>query len=334
MNLQMWVKALKIIPKIEKSEWDRLDIISRWLIACRAAVLVLTFVSAAIAGLLAIKDGLFHPGAWVLVMIGLLFAHAANNLLNDLTDFDRGVDRGNYFRTQYGPQPLEQGLLTRQQVLTYAAFNLVIALLCGILLFWMRGWLILALTAAGAVFLFFYTYPLKYIGLGEITVVIVWGPLMIGGGYYAITGVWDWMVVLASLPYALGATTVIFGKHIDKLAEDKAKGIHTLPVILGEAAARRAAQGLMVLMYALIALLVATGYFSPVLLLVFLAIFFARRPWQMYNQPRPAAPPADLETGIWPMWFVAAAFYHNRAYGLLLVFSMLLAVVLKPIIGF
>ena len=46
----------------------------------------------------------------------------------------------------------------------------------------------------------FYTWPLKYIGLGEIAVLLVWGPLMIGGGYFVITGVWDWNVVLAGLP--------------------------------------------------------------------------------------------------------------------------------------
>ena len=63
---------------------------------------------------------------------------------------------------------------------------------------------------------------------------VVWGPLMIGGGYFVMAQQWSWNVVLASLPYVLGVTTVIFGKHIDKLREDKAKGIHTLPVILGE----------------------------------------------------------------------------------------------------
>ncbi len=50
-------------------------------------------------------------------------------------------------------------------------------------------------------------------------------------------------MVLASLPYALGPTTVIFGKHIDKLDADKAKGIHTLPVIIGEKAARASYHG-------------------------------------------------------------------------------------------
>jgi 1,4-dihydroxy-2-naphthoate octaprenyltransferase len=53
MNFKMWIKALQIIPRIDKQEWDKLDVISRWLIATRAAVLIMTFISAAIAGLLA-----------------------------------------------------------------------------------------------------------------------------------------------------------------------------------------------------------------------------------------------------------------------------------------
>jgi 1,4-dihydroxy-2-naphthoate octaprenyltransferase len=54
-------------------------------------------------------------------------------------------------------------------------------------------------------FVLFYTWPSNN-ALGELAVLIVWGPLMIGGGYYVITGAWDWWVVLASLPYALGVT--------------------------------------------------------------------------------------------------------------------------------
>ena len=51
MNVAMWGKALRIIPRIEKSEWDDLDVVSRWLIATRAAVLIMTFISASIAGI-------------------------------------------------------------------------------------------------------------------------------------------------------------------------------------------------------------------------------------------------------------------------------------------
>ena len=42
------------------------------------------------------------------------------------------------------------------------------------------------LLAAGAFFVLFYTWPLKGLGLGEVAVLVVWGPLMIGGGWRMI----------------------------------------------------------------------------------------------------------------------------------------------------
>ena len=60
MNVSMWRKALNIIPSVTKEEWDELDLISRWLIASRAAVLIMTFISAALAGLFALRDGAFQ----------------------------------------------------------------------------------------------------------------------------------------------------------------------------------------------------------------------------------------------------------------------------------
>jgi 1,4-dihydroxy-2-naphthoate octaprenyltransferase len=59
MAKHMWVEALSGIPRITKAEWNELDIISKWLIATRAAVLIITFLSAGISGILAYRDGLF-----------------------------------------------------------------------------------------------------------------------------------------------------------------------------------------------------------------------------------------------------------------------------------
>ena len=92
MNISMWIKALQVIPRIDKNEWDQLDVISKWLISTRAAVLVMTFISAALAGIFAYQDGAFNFWYWLLVTIGLIFAHAVNNLLNDYTDYVKGVD--------------------------------------------------------------------------------------------------------------------------------------------------------------------------------------------------------------------------------------------------
>ena len=331
MNPAMWLKALRVIPRISKDEWDRLDILSRWLISTRAAVLIMTFLSAAIAGILAFQQGMFDLGRWVLLVLGLILAHATNNLLNDFTDYIKGVDQDNYYRSQYGPQPLVHGLLTKRQLLMYAAVTGLMALIAGAALVYLQGGYSLMLLALGVFFVLFYTYPLKYIALGEIAVLIVWGPLMIGGGYYVITGVWDWQVVIAALPYALGVTTVIFGKHIDKIDMDKSRRIHTLPVLLGERASRFATVGMFILQYLSVGYLVLTGFFSPALLVVGRAVRSFFRVLPIFRAPRPAEKPADYPD-VWPNYFVAGAFVHNREFGMLYLLGLILESILKALI--
>jgi 1,4-dihydroxy-2-naphthoate octaprenyltransferase len=286
----------------------------------------MTFNAAAIAGLLAARDGRFDLVLWLLVTVGLLFAHATNNLVNDFTDFVSGVDKDNYFRAQYGPQPLEHGLMSKGQLLAYIAVTGGIALATGIGLVAFRGQATLALLGAGAFFVLFYTWPLKYIGLGEVAVILVWGPLMVGGGYYVITGSIDGNVILASLPCALAATTVLFGKHIDKLGDDEAKGIRTMPVLLGEHNARAATIAMLTLEYALVALLIASGYLSWLMLIVAAALNWYVRAVRIYAHERPAAPPPEYPPNVWPLWYSAVSFQHTRRFGGLFLLGLLLDV--------
>src|SRR6186997_2020556 len=159
MNFAMWRKALNVIPDVSKSEWDQLDVISKWLISTRAAVLVMTFISAALAGLFAWRDNSFSFLPWIALTLGLILAHASNNIFNDYTDFMRGVDKDNYYRNIYGAQPIASGLMTQRQHLTYFAVTALIALVFGLYLAWYTNfsgttWVLLAL---GAFFLLFYT---------------------------------------------------------------------------------------------------------------------------------------------------------------------------------
>jgi 1,4-dihydroxy-2-naphthoate octaprenyltransferase len=140
---------------------------------------------------------------------------------------------------------------------------------------------------------------------------------MIGGGYYVLTRSWDWGVVAAGAPYALGVTTVIFGKHIDKLAVDKAKGIHTLPVLIGEKAARYAVIALMIAPYLIVLALIGLRFFTPVLVLVLLALPSLRRFLPAFLSPKPETRPEGFPDGQggWPLYFAALAFVNNRGFG-------------------
>lgn len=325
----MWKKALNVIPEVSKNEWDQLDVISKWLISTRAAVLVMTFISAALAGLFAWRDGGFSFLPWLALALGLIMAHAANNIFNDFTDFVRGVDKDNYYRNIYGAQPIASGLMTQRQHLTYFAVTGLIALLFGLYLAWYSGfsvtsWILLGL---GAFFLLFYTWPLKGMAMGEVAVLIVWGPLMIGGGYYVLTHQWNWNVVIASLPYVLGVTTVIFGKHIDKLDQDRIKGIHTLPVLIGEKAARYAVLAMMIAPYLFTVYLIAIKFFTPVMAIVFLALPTFLNIYPKFLKPKPETRP-DGQVG-WPLYFVGYAFVNNRKFGSLFMLGLLIDVALR-----
>ena len=322
-NINMWGKALTVMPRIDKAEWDALDIVSRWLIATRSAVIIMTFTSAAFAGLLAYKVGKFDLTLWLLVTFGLCLAHATNNIVNDITDHYNGVDQGNYFRNQYGPQTIEAGFMSVRQMVEYAIMTGLAALAIGGYLVWLRGDIALWLLGAGAFFVLFYTWPLKYIGMGEPAVLLVWGPLMVGGGYYIITGSWSNDVAMASIAYALGPTAVLFGKHIDKLEADSGKKIRTLPVILGEKASRYSVVGMLIAQFFVVAYLVVTGYFHPVMLIVLASAPSLKRVLRVYRHPRPEGPPPELPHGVWPLYFVATAFWYNRRFGLFFLLGLL-----------
>ncbi len=325
IDFRMWGKALKTIPKISKEEWINLDFISKWLISTRATVFVMTAISSIIGGILAFGSGTFIWVNFLAAFFGLIFAHASNNLINDLVDSRLGVDKGNYFRAQYGPQTLEHGLFSVKELYLYIAVSLILGLTCGVFLVWQTGLTTLYLLLAGLFFVIFYTWPLKYYGLGELTVIIVWGPLMIGGTYFVATGgVWSWTAVLIGLAYALGPTTVLFGKHIDKADQDIKKKVYTLPVILGEKVSRWTTIGLWVLQYVLIAYLIIAGDVSIAMAIVLLAVpkfIWASR---VFSRPRPAEEPEGYVGTGWPLYLVSHAFVYNKRFGMFFLLGLIL----------
>jgi 1,4-dihydroxy-2-naphthoate octaprenyltransferase len=312
----MWLKALKTMPRLSRKEWEGLDVLSRWLVITRAAALIMSLTSAGIGGLLALQQGPVTIWIWVLIGFGLMMAHGTNNLLNDRVDFGRGVDRGNYFRDQYGPQVLETGYLSKGRHTVYLVVTGVLALASGVVLGLMTGWTTWALIGIGAFFLLFYTWPLKYIALGELSLLLVWGPLMIGGTFFVLTGTWSWWAVLAGLPYALGVSATLVGKHMDKMDMDREKHITTLPVLLGNPASRVVVIAMIALMYLVLAFMVILGKLTPAMLLPFVSlIFFFRNVLPMFRAARPTRKPPNYPAEAWPLWYVASTFVFTRRFG-------------------
>ena len=333
-GLAMWRTALWTLVKMDdKAAWDRLDVVSKWLIATRSAVTTVTIYACIMSGLLAWRDGHFAWLPWLVVTVGLFIAHGTNNLLNDYTDYSRGLDTNNYFRTQYGVHPLVQGFWTKRQQLRWFAASGVLAVLAGIyaLIYTDFSPAVIGLFAFGAVVLLLYTWPLKYLGVGELSIFLIWGPILFAGVYIVLAKGWTsnvWNVALAGVPFGLSVASINVGKHIDKRADDKQRGVGTMPVRLGETAARYINMAALVLIYVVVVYLIfVPRYFTPVMLIVFLAVNRLILALRVLGKPRPAEPPKGYPA--WPTWFSAFAFNHNRMFGGLFILGLIVDTLLR-----
>ncbi len=314
---ELWANWKETILSCNLSADRPMDAISKWLILTRACVFSMTLTSGLIGVLLAATAPEFNLIYGLLAALGITVAHASNNLLNDYFDLETGLDSSeDYARAQYAPHPILSGLVTRGQMRLAILLLNVVDLGIMVFLIAMRGWPIAAFALAGLFISYFYTAPpvrLKRIGLGELAVFLIWGPLMTGGTYFAATGSLPGWAILATLPYALVVTTVLIGKHIDKISMDKPRRIRTLPVILGEKTALRLNQILFVAFYPVVIILVLTGDLSVWLLLTLLSVPMLIDTLKRYSEPKPTERPENYP--VWPLWFVSIAFRFTRLAG-------------------
>jgi 1,4-dihydroxy-2-naphthoate octaprenyltransferase len=323
----------EILETANPPKSGRMDAVGKWLVITRAAVFPMTIWSGLIGGLLAVGAARAAGAPAVdyallsLAIVGLVLAHAANNMINDYFDMTGGIDTDDYVRALYAPHPILSGWVTKAQLRN--AILLVNAACAAIMigLAVVRGPLIIVFALAGLFVSVFYVAPpirLKYHGLGEPGVFLVWGPLMVGGTFLAASGTVGWWVLLVSVPYALIVTAVLFGKHIDKIEADAKLGVRTLPVILGETRARRVGSWLMIAFYPLTLVAVLTGLVGPWVLLVVLGVPRLLQVLRVFAQPKPAGPPPGYPERGWPLWFVGYAFIHTRRAGGLFTLGLLL----------
>jgi 1,4-dihydroxy-2-naphthoate polyprenyltransferase len=293
-----------------------LDAVSSFLYAARSVILVISAQAAIIAGLLAANVGRFEPGKFIAVLVGFVTAHMISNLSNDYFGFRRGHDTPDSPRMRYTLHPLASGVLDVRTLLTGFAMLAIVGLGITAYFIFERGWIATAFAIAGVALMVLYDAaptPLKSIGLGEFAVLLVWGPLMIGGGFAMIAGYVSGDAMLASLPFGLGVMTILTGKHIDQMEFDSRRDIRTLPVLLGEHAARVLNIAAICAIYAIVAVLIGIGRLTPFAAAIMLALPRAAHAIKIMSRPRPPAAP-DGYVG-WPLWYHRACLEHNRLLG-------------------
>jgi len=176
----------------------------------------MTFVATCLAGIMTYSIGSFDPFLFILTMIGLIIAHTASNMTNDWYDVKHGVDE-NAPTAQYRPHPLLFGEVDKgtYKMVIFAQFAVGLAI--SAYLTWLQGLPVMVFSVLGVLFSVFYTADpimLKHHTLGEISVFLAFGPLMVGGAFYAISGQFSWDPLLASTPIGLLIALVLLANNL------------------------------------------------------------------------------------------------------------------------
>ncbi|MDC0358855.1 1,4-dihydroxy-2-naphthoate polyprenyltransferase, partial [Oligoflexia bacterium] len=207
---------------------------SRWVLAMRPKTLPAGAVPVLVGAIMAFEVTTPSPFTIGLILLSALAIQIATNLANDLCDFKSGADSS----SRTGPLRVTQaGLVTESEMKLAIALVVLFALLCGIPLVFIGGLPILLIGLLSILCALGYTagpYPLAYTGLGDLFVLIFFGPVAVGGTHYILTHNVTMPVLLIGLAVGMISTAILVVNNLRDYNSDKQCGKLTLAVKFGK----------------------------------------------------------------------------------------------------
>jgi 1,4-dihydroxy-2-naphthoate octaprenyltransferase len=246
-----------------------------WLLAARPRTLPAGVAPVLVGTALAVaeRDSL-RVGAFIAALLGAIFIQVGANLSNDYSDARRGADT----EDRLGPVRVTAGgLVPPKQVLTATYISFGVAVLCGVYLIVIAGWVILAIGAASILAGVLYTggpRPYGYEGLGDVFVFLFFGLVAVTGSYYAQVETLTWEAFALAVPVGLIAAAILAVNNIRDAPTDARVGKKTLAVRLGRAPARSiyAAEVYVAFLVPVVVWLAGGEHVGPWVLLTWLAL--------------------------------------------------------------
>ena len=231
-----------------------------WIKALRAYSYPASVVPIVLGTALAYRQlGGIHWGAFLIALVGGIFLHTGCNLINDVYDYRRGIDREGTFG---GSGVLVAGELSVDAVAAAGWGCLIAGGLLGAILVADVGWPLVALGGFGVAAAALYTATpaaAKIHGLGNPLVFAAMGVGMTLGGEMVQTGGASLRAALASLPIAFLVTAILHANDTRDLADDRESAIRTLAIALGPERSRTVLSALLAAAYGTTILLAVTG---------------------------------------------------------------------------
>lgn len=237
-----------------------------WLLAARPATLTAALVPVMVGAAVAFAENGFALVPVLAALFGAMAIQVGTNFANDVFDFEKGADT----EDRLGPvRAVQAGLLTPGQMRQgmYVAFGL--AVVAGIYLTVVAGPTIILIGVASIISGIAYTagpYPLAYVGLGDVFVMLFFGFVAVMGTIFVQTGTWSMLGALAAAPIGALSTGVLVVNNVRDRQQDVLVNKRTLAVRFGRKFAEVEYAVLLVVAYGVPALLLYQGRGVQILL--------------------------------------------------------------------
>jgi 1,4-dihydroxy-2-naphthoate polyprenyltransferase len=272
-----------------------------------------------------------HTGYFLLAFFGMLILHSGANVLNDIIDFQKGLDKV--------PAPVSGGVVRRlitireAKVASILLFSL--GALIGLYLAYAVGPVLLLIGLPGLLIGVFYSIggrlALKYRALGDLAVFLNFGILGSLGAWYVQTGTLSWIPVIWAIPMSTLVIAILHANNWRDIKSDREGQIRTIASMLGDKASLRYYGYLIFGPFFMVLALILIPYFlfpsmtfMPfTFIIVILSLPMALKLWQKALQRCQPKNPID---------FIAldgATAQFNLAFGLLCTIALVLEAVIR-----
>jgi len=214
--------------RLELSRWDR------WVLASRPKTLTAAAAPVLVGWAIAYANDFFHAGAAIAALIVAFAIQIGTNLHNDVSDFQRGIDRPD----RLGPLRVTQaGLISPQEVRRGVIICFSLAGLVGLFLAVRGGFPVLLMGAASMLAALAYSAgpsPLSENDLADIFVMLFFGFVAVCGTVYVQMGSIPAEAWLSSASVGATITALLVVNNVRDIESDRLSGRRTIPVMFGK----------------------------------------------------------------------------------------------------
>ncbi|MBI4312568.1 MAG: 1,4-dihydroxy-2-naphthoate octaprenyltransferase [Chloroflexi bacterium] len=262
-------------PQEQRLEHARRDLafyVEVWVLAARPITLTAAVVPVLVGTALAARQG---PVDWLLFALafcGAVLIQVGTNLADEYTDHRKQGGQDKY------PAPhkvIARGLLPPGAVLQGTAISFGLSTVMGLYIVSQVGWPILVVGLLSTLAGYLHSsgpFPLGHHLLGELTVFVFMGPLIVMSAYFVQTAGVTWPVFWASVPVGLLVTAILQANNLRDRDDDRAGGKRTFATLLSLQAGRWVFAWLVYLAYAVMVVDAMSGVLPWYALLALLSM--------------------------------------------------------------